>query len=346
LTTSTIKDGDLETRLAFPGMPSKTIHTTVGTSWNCEEAISSDGTWLATVISTDKLTVQVIDLRSRELHRQYSSEWHTFHGMKLEPGYRAPFLGGFSADDSLVLWRYVPEKRDAASNASAANLHLQRWSVDGELIADDDLGVSGFGGAGREPISADGLHRLWIPGGCGIACYRGVSVDQGHVHAEGSLTIPFNDASVPIDIPTEKRLLSVAGERTDQKAVLLDYSGRIDSEVNLPFFPNLFGPLVPDWFHAQRPVPSQDGQVVAIARTRVAWVLVDTDRDWGSEVLLLKLNPLGVVTTLKTGKGGIRALVVDHRSGATRLVGFWKDHWHDLRWEEGGRGKWQESETW
>jgi len=60
--------------------------------------------------------------------------------------------------------------------------------------------------------------------------------------------------------------------------------------------------------------------MAATGRTRVAWVLVDTDRDWGSEVLLLNLHPLGVVATLRTGKGGIGALAArslrgNHTSG-------------------------------
>jgi hypothetical protein len=37
-------------------------------------------------------------------------------------------------------------------------------------------------------------------------------------------------------------------------------------------------------------------------------VLVDTNRDWGSEIVLLKTHPLAVSTVLKTGKGGIGAM--------------------------------------
>ncbi len=119
-----------------------------------------------------------------------------------------------------------------------------------------------------------------------------------------------------------------------QKAVLLDYSGIVTSSVQLPFFPNLLGPLVRDWFYVRQVIASSDGQYAAIGRTRVAWVLIDTDRDWGSEVVLLRTHPLGVVSTIKTGQGGIGALTVDHRNNVVRLVGFWKDRWHDLRLDE------------
>ncbi len=77
-----------------------------------------------------------------------------------------------------------------------------------------------------------------------------------------------------------------------------------------------------------------------MARTRVAWVLVDTDRDWGSEIVLLNTHPLAVATVLKTGKGGIGAIAVDHRNGMVRLVGFWKEQWHDLKYDEQHPRKW------
>jgi hypothetical protein len=66
----------------------------------------------------------------------------------------------------------------------------------------------------------------------------------------------------------------------------------------------------------------------------VAWVLEDTDRDWGSEIVLLRIHPPAVTTTLKTGKGGIKAIAVDHRNGAVRLVGFWKGRWHERQCDE------------
>jgi hypothetical protein len=346
LATGTIRNGDIETRLATPGLPIKTIRLAVGRSSGCDEAFSSDGNWLVTVVAADKLIVQITDLKTQELHRQFSSDWHSFHGMPIEPGYQSYFLGGFSTDNSLVLWRYIPQAGRTASDASTVSLHLQRWSIEGELISDEDLGISNVGISGRDPITADGFQRVWIPGGCGIDCYRGISFNQGQFVSDSPLVLPKKIAAKPVNMPVEKRFLSILGDRTNQSAVLLDYSGKVDSRVSLPFIPNLLGPLVPDWFYARKLVASQDEQMAAVGRTRVAWVLVDTDRDWGSEVLLLKLRPLGVVATLKTGNGGIGSLAVDHRNGTTRLVGFWKNHWHELRWKDHGTDKWETVASW
>jgi hypothetical protein len=307
----------------------------------CEEAFSADGRWLATVVSSNELTVVIVDRKTGAVHRQFASAWQTFHNMPLEPGYRSPFLAGFLEDDSLVLWRYVPQKGATDTDASSVNLHLQRWSVDGEFLSEQDLGASGFGIGGRGPLTAEGLRRLWIPGGCGNGCYRGVHFEAGHVDDDGSLTLPKDNATSPVDVRQANRFLSVVGERTNQKALLFDDSGKVESQVDLPYLPNLLGPLVPDWFYARKPELSSDGQIAAIGRTRVAWVLVDTDRDWGSEIVLLNMHPLGLITTLKTGKGGIGAIAVDHRGGNIRMVGFWKERWHDLRWDE-RHDKWTE----
>jgi hypothetical protein len=344
LATGTIRNGDLETRLAVSGSPAKTIHISVGNASGCEEAVSSDGKWLATVVPSDKLTILIPDIKAGALHRHFSSEWHTFDGYPLERGYDSSFLGGFLTDNSLILWRYIPQKQADPSNASVVKLHVQRWSIDGELLSEDYLGFPSYGSP--HFITAQNLQRLWIPGCCESICYRCFSFDHGQWKADNSLTLPRNDASRPVDVPSDKHLLTVLGEQTKQKAVLLDYSGKVDSEVSLPFFPNLLVPLVPDWFYVRGVVPSPDGQMAAIGRTRVAWVLIDTDRDWGSEVLLLKLHPLSMVAPLRTGKGGIRALALDHRSGAAHLVAVWGDRWHDLRWEETGKGKLQETATW
>lgn len=111
----------------------------------------------------------------------------------------------------------------------------------------------------------------------------------------------------------------------------------------LPVFPNLFGRLVPDWFYVPRIAVSPDGNVAAISRSRVAWVLVDTDRDWGSEIVLLSLRPLAVIKTVKTGMGGIGAVAVDNRNKSVRLIGFWKDTWHELHYEEQSPGSWVET---
>jgi hypothetical protein len=69
--------------------------------------------------------------------------------------------------------------------------------------------------------------------------------------------------------------------------------------------------------------------------------MVDMDRAWGSEIALVKTHPLAISTILKTGKGGISAVAIDHRNGTVRLVGFWKDRWHDLQYDEQHPGKWK-----
>jgi hypothetical protein len=141
-----------------------------------------------------------------------------------------------------------------------------------------------------------------------------------------------------------KQLLLVMGrERTAQKATLLQSSGRVVEQVSLPFMPNFLVPLTVDWFRVHKPILSHDEEIAAIGRSRVAWVLIDTDHDWGSEIVVLRTHPLGVVTTLKTGKGGIGAIALDHRAGVIRLVGFWKDRWHDMRWDESHPRKWTEA---
>jgi hypothetical protein len=115
--------------------------------------------------------------------------------------------------------------------------------------------------------------------------------------------------------------------------------------VNLPFLPNLLFPFAVDGFYDRRPRISQDGEFAAIGRSRTAWVFVDSDSDWGSEIFLLKLHPLARVATLRIGLGGMGALAVDHRKGTIRLVGYWKDRWHDLQSSDQHPGKWKDTPT-
>lgn len=110
--------------------------------------------------------------------------------------------------------------------------------------------------------------------------------------------------------------------------------GNLTAQVGLPFFPNLLGPLVPNWFTDRKPAVSQDGTVAAVGRTRIAWVLVDTDRDWGSEIVVLKLHPLAVFATLKTGRGGMRTVAIDHRDGFIHVVSFWDEQWHEMKCDD------------
>lgn len=344
--TGTIRNGELTTHLEEPGSPADTIHSVVGNASRCEEAFSNDGRWIAIVVPSDKLTVLIVDRKTRAIHNRFSSEWHGFHNMPFEPLYQSPFLGGFLDDGSLVLWRYVPQKGATDSDASSLDMHLQRWTVQGELLSEEDLGAPGSEPRGRGPLTANHMHQLWIPGGCGLGCYRGFSLETNKLVEDGSLHFQKANAATPVDIFTAKRLLSIVGDRTDQQAVLFDYEGKVESNVALPYTPNFFGPLVPDWYYTHELQPSSDDEIAVVGRTRVAWILVDTDRDWGSEIVLIKLNPLGVLATLKTGKGGIRALAVDHRNGTSHVLGFWKQRWHDLNSSDNHPGKWREMTGW
>jgi hypothetical protein len=338
--TGTLRNGDLETKLNERGAVVATVRVAIGRSpflglsQRCEETFSTDGRWLATVVPSDELTVVIFDRKAQTVHRNFSSKWYRFHDMPIEPGHRSSFLGGFLQDDSLVLWRYVPRAVANAGDASNADLHLQRWSVEGQLLSDQNLGGVGFGPGGRQPIVFNEFNLLWIPNKCEVVCYRGVKASEGQFADAGTLKLPNDNATQPVTLPGDEGLLSVLGERTGQRVVVLDLSGRLEAQVSLPFFPNLLGPLVPDWFAALTPTVSHDGKVAAVGRTRVAWVLVDTDRDWGSEIVLLRMHPLAVTAKLKTGKGGIGAMAVDHRNGIVRIVAFWGGRWHELRCDD------------
>ena len=340
LATGTLRNGDLETNLEEKGNVTTTTQMPIaripvgGLSQHCEEAFSGDGKWLATVVPSSNLTVIIMDRKTKTLYGSFSSEWHQLHSIPIESMERSSFLGGFQQDDSLVLWRYVPRAGVDSTDASNADLHVQRWSVEGKLLSDQNLGGVGFGPGGRQPLALSGFDMLWIPSRCDGFCYRGVKISGEHTENAGALELPSDNAAEPIILPGDEEILSVLGKRAAQKAVLLNSSGRLEAQEQLPFFPNLLGPLVPDWFEAFKPVVSHDGKVAAVGRTRVAWVLVDTDRDWGSEILLLKMRPLAVTTRLKSGKGGIGAIAVDHRNGVTRVVGFWGGRWHDLKCDD------------
>jgi hypothetical protein len=341
LATGIVKVDEVEIRLNVSGAPVVTTHASIPNSRSCEETFSIDGKWLATVMSGSELTVVIHDGKTGSIHKQFSSEWRQLAHHPFEWAYMSSFLGGFLSDDSLVLWRYVPQSVADPADGSHVNLHLQRWSVEGELLSEVDLGAASSSVGGRQPIFADGLGLLWMPETCRSTCYHGIRISGEQIQNEGDLTLPDDTAVAPALLPGKNEMLTVLGiQRTAQKATLLDSSGRIQKQVRLPYVPNLFGPLVPDWFGVERPAISSDGEIAAVARMRVAWVLVDTDRDWGSEIVLLKTHPLSIATVLKTGKGGIGTIAVDHRNGIVRLVGFWKEQWHDLKYDEQHPGKW------
>jgi hypothetical protein len=345
LATATVKTDEFEIRLNVSGAPVVTTHASIDNARGCEERFSDDGKWLATVVPGSELTVVIHDSKTGSVHKQFSSAWRQFPKFPLELAYGSSFLGGFLADDSLVLWRYVPRAVADPVDASHVDLHLQRWSVEGGLLSELDLGDLGFGVGGRQPIFVEGSGLLWVPGKCASVCYKGVTVSGAQIEGAGNLTLPHNLAVAPVPLPGKNELLTIMGQRTVQKAALLDPTGRLQKQITLPYFPNLLRLVVPDWFYVNRPAISSDSEVAAVARTHVAWVLVDTDRDWGSEIVLLKVHPLAVATVLKTGKGGIGAIAVDHRNGIVRLVGFWRERWHDMKYDEQHPGKWTEAKN-
>jgi hypothetical protein len=340
LARGTLRSGELEIALDENAGATATTQIPVaripvaGLPQLCEEAFSSDGKWLAAVVPSSNLTMVVLDRKTKTVHCSFSSEWRKLDNTPLESMYQSSFLGGFQHDDALVLWRYVPRFVADGADGPHTDLHLQRWSVDGQLLSDLNLGEGGHGSGGRQPLALSDFHKLWIPDNSGTFDYRGVKVSGEQIEGVGTLGLPRDNAVEPAILPGDEQILTVLGKRTAQEAALLNSSGDSEAQQNLPFFPNLLGPFVPDWFQTYKPVISHDGKVAAVGRTRVAWVLVDTDRDWGSEILLLNLCPLGVTATLKTGTGGIGALAVDHHNGVVRVVGFWGNRWHELRCDD------------
>lgn len=276
----------------------------------------------------------ILDRITSKVRKTFSSDWFQVDKNPLEPAYRSRFLAGFGDDDSLFLWRYVPRPVANKSDASNVDLHLQRWSLDGQLLSDQDLGPVGSGLGGRSPIDSGDLSTVFIPDCCDLASYKSIRTSSPRLTPESMLRLPKDNATEPNLVPKRNELLTIVG-RTAQKAVLLDFAGESKAHVSLPFVPNLARLVVPDWFFDHQPAISNDGEFAAVARTRVAWILVDNDRDWGSEIVLLKLHPLSVLTKVKLGKvGGIQDIALDHRNSSLRLVGFWKGKWHEVECDE------------
>jgi hypothetical protein len=343
LATGTVKTDEVEIKLTVSDAPVVTTHASIPNSRSCEETFSNDGKWLATVVSGSELTVVIYDGKTGSVHKQFSSAWRQLAHLPIEWSYESSFLGGFLSDDSLIVWRYVPRAVADPVDASHVDLHLQRWSIEGEMLSELDLGDLGFGVGGRHPIFANGLGLLLVPGRCASACYKEIEISEAQ--EVGFLNLPADLATGPAFLPGNNGLLTILGQRSIQKVALLDRTGRLQKQVTLPYFPNLLRPVVPDWFYVDGKEISRDGEIAAVARTRVAWVLVDTDRDWGSEIVLLKMHALAVATVLKTGKGGIGTIAVDHRNGMVRLVGFWKERWHDMKYDEQHPGKWTKAKN-
>lgn len=337
LLTGTVGDGELQLDLRPLGHPPVHLHEAVQNTMPCETSFSQDGHWAAVVVRSNELTIFIVDRESGTIHNKFSSPWYGLPHAVTEPGYQGDFLGGFLADISVVLWRYEPLAVADAHDASHVEIHRQLWSIEGKLLLDQNLGPLGWSGS-RTPIVSDRGKTLWLSGSCNETCFRELSISEQSIHEDGTITIPEALANEPAAVPSGELLLAVAGnQRTSQQVVLLDKSGHTAARLKLPFISNPFHALVPDWFGVRNPKLSPDGEVAAIARTRIAWVLNDTDRDWGSEIILLQTQPLGVLATYKTGRSGVGAIAVDHRNGITRLVGYWNHRWHDLRCDPSGK---------
>ena len=318
LATGTVRDrSDIEIRLAEPAARSVAIHVNIPFSESCEQAFSSDGNWLATVVKAEALQVVILNCKSGLVQAQFSSPWQLFHKFPFESQSRSGFLAGFTPNDNVALWRQVPHDPTDTRASPLIDMHVQIWSVKGELLVDQLLGNAGRNDT-QTGAAENGLTRICRPAG---GCYWHLSSpDQ-------------QDLFMTIDRKGDK----------DEKATLFDHSGEVKAELDLPVPRNIWGRLVPDWMYSGAPLISSDGQIAAVIRSHVAWVLVDTDRDWGSEVDVLTTKPLRLITSYKTGLGGIGALAVDHRDSNIRVVGFWKGRWHDLRWDEKHPGDWKKA---
>ncbi|HYX53150.1 MAG TPA: hypothetical protein VE783_06845 [Candidatus Limnocylindrales bacterium] len=329
LATATGRNGDLELKITDP--ESKVVLDEVqqlpgALAKKCEQAFSPDSKWLVTVVYANELTVFVYNLEARRLQKKFSSPWFGF-----ETGYGSTFLAGFLPDDSLVLVRYVRQNVADHSDASHIKLHLESWSVNGELLSDREIGDDYYG---RQPVFFSDLDLLWIQDNCGTTiCETGWTISKTGITKEGSFQLPGDYHAPAVALPEKDDVLYIYGE-AKQKASLLDPSGHVESEISLPFTPNLLRPLVPDWYYAKQPAISADAGIAAVPRHHVAWVLVDTDRDWGSDIVVLRLHPLKVIARLKTGQGGLGAVSVAHSDGIIRLVGFWHGKWHQLQCKE------------
>src|SRR5664280_149536 len=295
------------------------IHDSTQSFRTCEQGFSDDGRWIGAVVASDSLMVAVLDRSDGSVHRQFSLPWNKLNDHTTERSYGASYFGGFLPDDSMVIWRYVPQPRSSPNAEPTAKIHLQRWRVDGALLSDRNIGEMTLTGNVANPLPIDRFNLVGIPRG--DRSDRGVKLSEAQLESAGTLTLPKDTIANPAAMPGNNGLVAVTGsERGPEKAVLLSPSATVQAEVKLPFFPNLLGPLVPDWFFVRQPLISSDGELAAIARSHVAWVLVDTDRDWGSEIIVIDLHRMTVVATVKTGRGGIGAVGIHHSDGTIRLM--------------------------
>ena len=193
LATGTIRDGELETRLAQPKLPITRVQTFVGNARDCELAFSPDGKWLAAVIQNDKLTVLIFDRNTGTTYRNFSSEWHTLEShadtvphIDSESKYWLPHLGGFLQEGSLVLWQISPPAgRLSFTIASGTALHLERWSIQGTRLSDQYLASWSEDIAVKPPVTANHLHRLLVRRGTNASGGQLSSDDLTKMEDEG-----------------------------------------------------------------------------------------------------------------------------------------------------------------
>lgn len=338
LATATIRDDSkVEIKITESGAGVVTTRLDIPFSKSCEQAFSNDGFWLASVVRSDSLKIIVVDRKSGLIHHQFSSPWSQNQPpFPTESGYRNTILAGFLPDQSLAIWRYLPR---GAADPRGTDLHLQLWSVEGELISDQAVGSASDGP--YAPIINSSLTQFWIPGNC-ATCYQGFSLADGKIVPSDALKVLREGDRGFAALPEQDVFLTVtaSGERAG-KVTSFDHTGAVKIQIDLPVPLNYWVPLVPKWLYAGIPRLSSDGQIAAVTRNEIAWVLIDTDRDWGSEIDILDTNPLRLITTYNTGPGGIQAMAIDHRDSTIRLVAFWNEHWHDLRWDEKHPGSWK-----
>lgn len=337
LLLGTIQGSEFKLYLHPVGQPPVRISETIESSNPCEISFSADGKWAAIAAAGNELTVFVLDRATKTILTRFSSQWLGRNGISFELQ-QGNFLGGFDKNDSIILWSYLSQSVE--SNEINVDLHRQLWSIDGKRISDQHVGLPGWG-AWRWFIQKYDGETVWLPSSCRMTCYENyqkLSIREDNVQSEGTIAIRDALAIAPVFLPSGDQLLAIAGTQTTaQSALLLDSSGHIVDKTRLPYLPNPLQRVVPDWFGVSKVKVSADGEIAAVARTRVAWVLNDSDRDWGSEIILLRTQPLSVLSRYKTGRGGIGSIAVDQRDGVIRIVGYWRHGWNDLRCNQSGK---------
>lgn len=301
----------------------------------CEIAFSPNEKSVAVVGRDQQIEVAAVSTDGAGTLHHFSVPWNAWKNSPQEQFNNTKLLVGLEDDESVILVRRV------YGDGRKDQLLLERRNLEGEVLSEKALGTPFDRYEHNVSLVQSNAHPLvFFAGWCGANCFRSFDPVSGLADRGADLILPTTVASAPTALPAADQLLMVAGEeRKEQKALLVDRTGAVKSELKLPLQKNPLSVVVPDWFQFRTPAVSSDGAVAVIAERRVAWVLIDTDRDWGSEFMLLDLAPLKVLSKVRTGKGGIGALAVDRRQGKVRVVGFWGNAWHDLEWDK-EKDKW------